>query len=49
MEWRQKNNIDLVLKEEFPEYDAEYRVIYEGCDKGGNPGWDLIKYKNNNL
>lgn len=38
MEWRQKNNIDLVLKEEFPEYDAEYRVIYEGCDKGGNPG-----------
>ncbi|OXA38867.1 SEC14 cytosolic factor [Folsomia candida] len=48
IDWRTRNNIDNVLKEEFPEYDAEYRVIWEGCDKGGNPvislpvgDWDL--------
>lgn len=41
IDWRTRNNIDNVLKEEFPEYDAEYRVIWEGCDKGGNPGKEI--------
>lgn len=36
LKWRQENDIDKLLEEEFPEFDEEYAVFVEGCDKGAS-------------
>lgn len=36
--WREENNIDTLLDEEYPEFDDEYGIYLEGCDYEGRPG-----------
>ncbi|XP_021959846.2 SEC14-like protein 2 [Folsomia candida] len=48
VQWREDNDIDHILQEDWSDFDREYRVLVEGCDKSGRPvlslpvgDWDL--------
>ncbi|XP_035712244.1 SEC14-like protein 2 [Folsomia candida] len=48
VQWREDNDIDHILQEDWSDFDREYRVLIEGCDKTGRPvisipvgDWDL--------
>ncbi|XP_021965611.1 SEC14 cytosolic factor isoform X2 [Folsomia candida] len=48
LKWREENEIDKLLDEEFPEFDQEYNVYLEGCDPLNRPvlsvplgDWDI--------
>ncbi|XP_021961916.1 SEC14-like protein 2 [Folsomia candida] len=48
IQWREDNDIDNILKEDWADFDREFRVHIEGCDKSGRPilsipvgDWDL--------
>ncbi|XP_035712428.1 SEC14-like protein 2 [Folsomia candida] len=48
IQWREDNDIDHILQEDWSDYDREFRVLVEGCDKTGRPvlslpvgDWDL--------
>ncbi|OXA60094.1 Patellin-4 [Folsomia candida] len=36
--WREKNKMDTIMEEDWADFDYEYRVNIEGCDKEGKPG-----------
>lgn len=53
IKWREENDIDNILDEDFSDFDNEYRSYLEGCDKDGRPvisfyvgDWDLRRYQN---
>ncbi|XP_035711377.1 phosphatidylinositol/phosphatidylcholine transfer protein SFH12-like isoform X1 [Folsomia candida] len=46
--WRSENQIDSILSEDWDDFDREYRIYIEGCDKDGKPvitmfpgDWDI--------
>ncbi|XP_021962022.1 SEC14-like protein 2 isoform X2 [Folsomia candida] len=48
IQWREENDIDNILHEDWSDFDREFRVNVEGCDKTGRPilsipvgDWDL--------
>jgi len=50
VQWRKENNIDSILSENWEDFNFEYRVHVEGCDKEDKPvvsiflgDWDIRK------
>lgn len=37
VKWREENNIDNILEEDWSDFDKDYRISVEGCDKSSRP------------
>ncbi|OXA47457.1 Patellin-2 [Folsomia candida] len=42
VQWREDNDIDHILQEDWSDFDREYRVFVEGCDKSGRPVFSIL-------